>query len=264
MVTLMLVSGYLAYSSSRTIDMNWIKNRAKRLLIPWAAWGIIMNIFYILTRQRQWEDINFNIFSYTIWFLGSLFLNSLLLWLALQIISRIKASKGEDAVLMFVLLGMDLMLKLLSLKVDYCIIVLSSWHITFFFVGYVIHRYQQYLKRWYAAVAVGVFGILHMILSSYEVNYVIMKADDYAYAFFLIAVFFCITSVLPAKIKALSSFIAKNSMYIYILHIFLLLQFTPNVYINILLASVGGVVLPLVVAHLIHKYGCRMKVLFGE
>lgn len=266
MVLLMMISGYLSYKGSEQIDLTWLLKRAKRLVIPWIVWGIVGLVFQRTVFHRainSWND-----FSYLYWFFASLFLNSALLYIGVRTWEMI-CSKIREVSIIPILLVMDLLLKMVSLKIDYCIVKLSSWHITFFFIGYLLHRYKEKIRKWYAALALLIFGvgnvcIMQVKLNSFASGYVVEIIKDYLYALFLVTLIYCIACVLPLKIKAYSTGIAKCSMYIYIIHEFLLIEFTPYAYRNIIISSVLGVVIPLMIAYIVHKYDLKVKVLFGE
>lgn len=262
MALLMMISGYLSYKAPSQMNVTWLMKRAKRLLLPWIFWGIVMLVFQRIICHHvisSWND-----FSYLYWFLASLFLNTVLLYICVRIWEMICSSiRGVSIILIF--LVMDLLLKMVSLKIDYCILKLSSWHITFFFIGYLLCQYKEKIQKRYAVLMMLILGVVNVCFMKVNINgYVVEKMKGYIYALFLVVAIYCVVCVLPFKIKVYSMEIARNSVYIYILHYFLLIEFTPYEYLNIIMSSVLGLGVPLFIAHIVHKNNFKIRVLFGE
>lgn len=93
--------------------------------------------------------------------------------------------------------------------------------------------------------------------------YPIQIIIDYARALVAVIGIYGITKLLPEKFKKRFRILSAYSMYIYILHFFLLQSYTSNVFCNIILSSVAGVIIPIFVACIIHKFDWKVNVLFG-
>lgn len=161
-------------------------------------------------------------------------------------------------------------MKVSSLFVEFHMVSLCAWHFTFYGIGYIVHmlNIQKNLdkKCHYGYLAI---GCLLFECAAYGGNlnsgiYPVQIILNYVVTLVMVVGIYGITKLLSEKLKKRFRILSVYSMYIYILHFFLLQSYVSNAYCNIIIESVAGVVIPIFVAWIIHKFDWKVKVLFGE
>ena len=136
MPLLMIISGFLTYRDNKVINSIWVVNRLKRLVIPFVFWSL----FFWLPKYDEYalEDYVDVIFSTVYWFLIVLSIFSIIIWGCYNISEQWFSTKYGIILIMLVI---DVLLKFMSIFIEFHLISLCAWHITFFFGGYILHEF---------------------------------------------------------------------------------------------------------------------------
>ena len=95
--------------------------------------------------------------------------------------------------------------------------------------------------------------------------YVIKIICDYITTILAVIFVFCVTVLLPDRVKVKFRILSEHSMYIYILHFFFLDNYIDFPIFNIMIQSIAGVVIPVGVAWFVNKYHIKpIAFLFGD
>lgn len=243
MPLLMMISGYLSYSNTKEIDIMWVRRRWKRLLIPFVFWSFVCLI--PLCHNYETGEFVQLIFSGRYWFLIVLSVFALLIWGITNARKLVlPACKYNFVIMMF---ATDIFLKGVSVISDFSMISLCAWHITFYFAGYCIHRFyihERFIKHnQHVLAAVSVVAFCMLVFMSV----------------------YCITIFLPDKVKKKFRILSVYSMYIYILHFFLLRDYVEIALLNIIIESIAGVLVPVLIGLTVKRFCIKpVAVLFGD
>lgn len=270
MPLLMGISGYLVGQTS-TININWIKKRFLRLMIPFFFWSIVYwtPIFY---KQNSF-DLD-AVTSTVYWFFLVLFILSILIYGIIKFEKCLKQFYLNKYCIVFIMLFIDLLVKIIALIINVHVISLCAWHITFYFGGYLLRRKELSCIR-IKAIANDTVVIIGCIITmiflecfssiSIMLNLRIKILFDYGITICVIFIIVVITKHLSIRFKRLFMPLSRFSTYIYIVHFFLLRQWCNEHWLNVIFCSLGGVIIPLGVAYLVNKNNLKwIKKVFGE
>jgi fucose 4-O-acetylase-like acetyltransferase len=131
----MFVSGYVAFYGRDNQSWAQLRKKAAILVLPFVAWygvSYIVTGAYLTTNLRHYVKVLILSPDHGLWFLWVLFVNFLLLALALRLEQRLKAW-------VFPLIWLALQI----LPIDTLGLSLVRWHFGFFAIGFLIHRYRN-------------------------------------------------------------------------------------------------------------------------
>jgi len=163
----MFISGFVSF---KTFDGSWNKllKRFKSLIIPFWAWFIfsffVSYLIYIFNGVNK-PDLQYSIIAVLkspdngLWFLWILFLNYIFLFLSFKI-----STKFEEIYMFFFLLAINVFMHFT--KWSYLGIGLLGWHLRFYLLGYVIHKYEHKINK-----ILKILGILSFFLYPILVSY---------------------------------------------------------------------------------------------
>lgn len=272
MPILMLISGYLSYKDEMEMSIGWLGKRCKRLIFPYIFWNVVYWGARVGTYgMEQWI---YNVTAIVYWFLLVLFVFSMLIFFVNKICTVLS---GDKFCLLFLAICVDIFLKILSMILDFEFFSLCAWHISFFMGGYLIHRFHTKIKALSrnsnVIICIGLWiGVFIIVLNDFSsrietgyVGYVLRILYNYGCAVVAMFGVYFLARSLSDKVKKRFEFVSKSSMYIYILHFFFLIDYTGIIYVDVILKSVLGVVIPLIIATIVRKYNWkRVEFLFGE
>ena len=274
----MFLSGILA-PSCEEISLQWVMNRAKRLVVPFVTWAFIA---YIYSGGREFgEGISYFIdvmrhIDKGMWFLWSLFLCCV--WLALvrkmtwAILQRVDCNH-ERVVEVLVGMGMILLLYIIprTLKITALGFQQTAWYYLFYYLGTHLKErsFVDYNKKGIAMILLGnaiVFTIMVMpwrrgVTPAFLGGIISGKLLSLMVLFYRIMTAICGISVMMEFVLWLSNcrrlylcsiILGTYTMEIYVLHMFFFnIIHVDDMYGGVFLNTVMGLFCPIALLCLI-------------
>lgn len=288
MFLFMFLGGYLI--ALKKHDFNWLTHRAKRLLIPYFIWSIIIILFQ--NKKISTNTITILIFEPVIWYLIVLFLCDLLLFICCNIEMKVSKLKIDIFIGLFFILILNI-LYVLKIHGGFRTLNMLAIYFPYYFAGYFFRTREIHIKKIPTILVLFLYP-LSMLFFGYidhskEItlftnflnlfNFTIEKQELFLRIFasiiipiynhyivpplgccFFISIFKFIS--LKTNITFLS-FIGKYTMQLYIMAYFFF--FTPftNTVANEIFASVISIIIVILISLIIEKFKKLNLILFG-
>lgn len=295
------ISGYLACSSKRENNAVWLKRRARKLVVPFCVWFLIMYFVKAEISVSSFTDRVRRVICSPddggSWFLWVLFLLCCCLFCVVEIynvsgkfvlknseLCRMGLSIAAETAIVFIIWFLSGMGSVLGIR-------LCVEYILFFMVGFFVRFAENHVDEiktkltkieylclilfpaaaffWHRTKFFIYADELYRKGEVYGISINMIKIILIAYAYLLVPFLgigfnFAIARILPQTAKVLIGKIGIYSMEIYILHGFFRKRYTGNIMLDSLLSVILGVFLSMLIGILIEKSRILGSLLFGR
>lgn len=276
----MFLSGVLAFGKIKPTSFSFLWKKFKILMVPCIMWYLINYVrgYYIL------ENLDVEFYEYIIrflkspdwglWFLWVLFLNFIVVSLAMSLEKYIKDASFFLAIIVIKLL-----------PIGFLGISLLKWHLPFFVGGYLIAKHINKLvqfKEW-CKLSIVVYPVLTsvwqrgkdpegierflqtLVPGCLKITNMVMLLYSYLVPFAGIAFSYVLVAfVEKKKIHKILSYLGKNTMEIYILQWYFLGINIGTGYVAILSGTILATFLSVLTSLVFKKNIVFRRVLFGK
>lgn len=280
----MIISGYLAYSHDRSNDLIWLKNKVRRLLIPFIVWVIIqMYSVYKLDFEQCADFVRKVIQSpdASYWYLFTLFEMCVLLTACNYLIAKLKIERYDGIVYLLCVCLFNVLFW--KVHFQYLGTYLLSLYLLSFLLGYYMHKHSLTVKfrriienRW-------LWMLVCLISVPLFLKFDPDKFTDIVYSYLpfgfgrtmfrasiriiipLLGVYFSYVfiRVLPKSITRIVGFIGGYTLEIYVLSNFFIREYGVNPWINSIINTIIAVSISMLIAVALES-GLVNELLFGK
>lgn len=286
----MFISGYFSFRKGKAIDLNWLKQRFIRLMIPFLVWILP---FYVYNKVYLYESFGKFFFGIVkspdaggLWFFEVLFLNCMCLFIAEKAKKCLNVLFRDLDDIWYSILSKGIVFAgvwiITLVGFMYLGFPLCRWHIIFYFAGCIMAEIKSMniwdkiigarnLWKW---ISIFVFPIAGFFWSQVETPAWILffgAVGNFGYRLFVpfLGISFVWNLVPYIKDSIKNKFIplSRYSSEIYILQFFFVRQYFHIVVIDAVLAFLLSVFLSLVIVKLVESPKIPRKlslVLFGK
>lgn len=243
----MFLSGYVAYITNNKINNNFLFIKTKELFVPFISWyftiGFLLANFeekiYLSTYLKELIFFPDN----GLWFLWILFLIFCIYFFIKKINEKLFNNNNFSELILILITCLNI--RFLTLNI--LGISLLKWHIIFFFIGYLVARYKYkfvtclprvvYISISVIFLLLGVFlskdvqSLFTNFMSGYLENNIKYLLVIYSYIVALAGIvfsYFIVGIIRKYRLYKYILFLGKNSIDIYILHLYVLKVFHFN------------------------------------